>query len=416
MRPLFAATLIALLPIFSHAAKPDEVPKRLFHPAVTNSQVWPGPEGYPWKDTGQRLWTREGLVRRFAPNHLICTWTTGGATEPRAGNHTMYAISDDNGKTWSPPAILFRHPTRGLFTTELFIPKDNEIHAFLQTYGNNEWMSHLQSFRAISRDGAKTWEGPHSIPGGIDNVWMAGGIKHSTGRWIFPMSWVELIGEEWSPPHVGNPPSFGQVGSRVLKQAIIPFGAETSIEQSTGNAWCDANNRYAVGVILSDDNGASFQRHGYITGGLHGWLIEPRIIELSNGHIAMLIRSQKDGFLWRSDSTDRGQTWSPAIKTDIPNPSSKINLQRAKDGRIFLIHNPVNSLGEVVRGRNPLSLWISNDDMKTWAVKVDLVKDPNPRAGVQYPDGFLDEQQNMLILAWEDGKRVYLMRVPMDIH
>ena len=60
--------------------------------------------------------------------------------------------------------------------------------------------------------------------------------------------------------------------------------------------------------MVSDDGGQTFQLRGYIRGGAHNWLIEPRIVELSGGRVAMLIRSQKDGWLWRSDSTDKGQT------------------------------------------------------------------------------------------------------------
>ena len=62
------------------------------HPAVQQFELWPGPAGYPWAATGIRLWTREGILRRVAPEHLICTWTTGGFSEPTEGNFTMGAI------------------------------------------------------------------------------------------------------------------------------------------------------------------------------------------------------------------------------------------------------------------------------------------------------------------------------------
>ena len=97
------------------------------------------------------------------------------------------------------------------------------------------------------------------------------------------------------------------------------------------------------------------------------------------------------------------------MKTDIPNPAAKVNLQRARDGRIFLLHNPSSTT------RNPLSLWISSDDMKTWSVKVDLVKELVRGSNLNYPDGFLYEEKRELVFVWEDAKKVYLMRVPMDI-
>jgi len=167
--------------------------------------------------------------------------------------------------------------------------------------------------------------------------------------------------------------------------------------------------------MLSDDGGETFSLQGYIRGGAHGWLIEPRVVELSDGRLVMLIRSQRDGWLWRSESADAGQTWSPAERTDIPNPAAKVNLLRAADGRILLLHNPCEHSGAIMGGRNPLSLWVSEDDMRTWPVRVDLVRDPNPRASLNYPDGYLDEARGVLHFAWEDAARVYLMTVPLDI-
>jgi hypothetical protein len=409
--------LLLTIVVSAYAQAPAAAPgtgARVFHPAVANVEIWPGPHGYPWADTGIRVWTREALLRRVGPNELLCTWTTGGFTEPWPGNFTMISRSTDGGKTWAP-AGKFAHPTRGLFTTELFVPRPGEVHAFLQTYGAGVWMTQLHSYRAISKDGGRTWDGPHSIPGGIQNVWVAGGIVHSSGRWIIPVSWAELTGDEWAEPSVGRAPMQGQVGDRLLKQAEMPAGADSELQYRTGNAWADRNHRYVAGAMVSDDAGRTFQLRGHITGGAHGWLIEPRIVELSDGRIVMLIRSQRDGWLWRSESADRGNSWGRAVQSDIPNPGSKVNLQRSRDGRIFLLHNPSPGTAGQMGPRNPLSLWISRDDMKSWSVKADLVKVPGARVSLNYPDGFLDEESGNLVFAWEDARSVFLMRVPMDL-
>lgn len=390
-------------------------PTRHLHPAVTQTEIWPGPAGYPWAQSGTGLWTREALLRRTGPGRLLCTWTTGGMTEPWHGNLTMACASDDDGATWSVPDILFAHPTRGLFTTELFVPRAGEVHAFLQTYDIGVWMSQLLSYRAVSRDGGRQWDVPASIPGGIHNVWVNRGITHTTGRWVIPVSWCELIGEEWAPPVMGRAPQHGRVGARILAQEELPAGADARLLYRRGNAWCERNHRYACGVIISDDEGETFTLHGYLRGGARGLLMEPRVVERSDGSLAMLIRSQYDGWLWHSYSTDAGLTWSTPARTDIPNPAAKVCLLRARDGRIFLIHNPTTHDGQIMGGRNLLSLWISDDDMRTWRVKVDLVRDDNPSASLNYPDGYLDEERGELRLVWEDTHTVYLMGVPMDI-
>lgn len=390
-------------------------PAREFHPQVSNTEIWPGPDGYPWAEAGGRCWTREALLRRTGPNKLLASWTTGGFTEPWEGNYTMLRLSDDNGVTWRE-AGAFRHPRRGLFASEIFSPREGELHAFMMVgAANGTWMAQINTYRAISRDGGVSWEGPNSIPGGVPGVWPNRGIRHSSGRWIIPVSWAEHIGEEWAEPSVGNPPVTAQCGKRVVPQKILPYGCENGLWYQQGSLWSDRNHRYVCGVMLSDDEGQTFRLRGYLRGGKHGHLVEPRVVETSDGKTVMLIRSQRDGRLWRSESNDCGETWSETCRTDIPNPAAKVGLLRARDGRIFLVHNPVEIGDRTYGARNPLSVWVSSDDMKTWSVKADLVRDAETNASLNYPDGFIDEDRREIVMCWEDATRVYLMRFPLDI-
>ena len=384
------------------------------HPDAEQSEVWPGPEGYPWAETGIRLWTREGLLKRVGPDELLCTWTTGGFTEPGLGNFTMIARSEDNGRSWQH-AGRFAHPTRGLFTTELFVPRDGEVHAFLQTYDTGEWMAHQHSYRVVSTDGGRSWSGPHSIPGGADNVWANRGIVHSSGRWLIPVAWAELNGEEWAPPTVGRPPGDLQVGTRKPPHVELPFGVDSALRQQTGNAWCHRNHRYCCGVLVSDDDGSTFRLCGRVSGGVRGHLMEPQLVECADGAVIMLIRSMGEGVLLRSESRDRGETWSDPVRTGIPNPSGKVLVLKSRDGRIFLVHNPRQVEEARMQDRNPLSLWVSDDEMATWSRKVDLVRRAPPDRGLNYPNGYLDEERSLLDFVWEDGRTVYRMRIPLDI-
>jgi len=386
---------------------------RTIHPAVNQVELWPGPKGYPWADTGIRLWTREGILRRVSPGRLMCTWTTGGFSEPTDGNMTMVAYSDDDGATWSPPEILFRHTHRGLFTTELFVPREGEIHAFLQTYQLGVWMTQLHSYRAISRDGGRTWRGPNSIPGGIQNVWVNSGIVHSSGRWILPVSWAEHIGKEWCAPTVGRPPVEPRAGRRVPPHVELPWGSDQPLFYRAANTWAHGNHRYVVGALLSDDEGETFRLCGTLCHDEPSHFFEPKVVELSDGSIALLTRELQDGWLWESRSTDGEETWAPLQRTAIPNPSSKVKLLRARDGAIYLLHNPVSTERDRWGHRSPLSLWVSRDDMHSWPVRVDLVTDE--QRNLNYPDGYLDEEAGEVRFAWEDGHSVYLAQVSMEI-
>jgi predicted neuraminidase len=105
-------------------------------------------------------------------------------------------------------------------------------------------------------------------------------------------------------------------------------------------------------------------------------LLEPTCIELEDGRILMLMRAEYGGFLWRAESSDRGRNWT--------NPTSLANLIRLPDGGIALIHNAVGGKVGERSPRDPLSIWISEDEMETWSVKADVIGGgylayPNPK-------------------------------------
>ncbi|HEY8966807.1 MAG TPA: sialidase family protein [Candidatus Methylacidiphilales bacterium] len=377
------------------------------------SVVWPPPEGYPWKKYVSFTWAREGLLRKVGPKRLLCTWTTGGFCEPTSGNFAMIAISDDDGATWRD-AGRFEHPTRGLFVTELFQESETVVHAFLQTYDSGRWFSANEMFRSVSRDGGETWEPPRSIPGGTPAGWANIGIRHSGGRWIVPLTWPEHVGPEWGAPVVGRASGEAWAGTERLPLLEMPRETESWIVYMETNAWCHRNHRYVAGALLSDDGGKTFRLRGYIEGGKENHLLEPQVVELRDGSVAMLLRSMSEGVLLKSLSRDGGETWSAPERTEIPNPSAKVNVLRHSDGRIFLLHNPNGSTENKMEARTPLSLWVSDDDMKTWRVKADLVVSRNGK-GLNYPSGFLDEAGNRLRFVWEDAHSLFLCEVPLDI-
>jgi len=389
---------------------------RIINPAAVNTELWPGKDGYPWADSGIRLWTREGLLRTTGDGHLVATWTTGGFSEPADGNFTVIRTSNDGGTTWQD-AGRFQHPHLGLFTTELFTPGDGSIWAFLETYRFGEWMTGHRNYVSISRDHGQSWSTPHSIPGGVDNVWVNKGIVLKSGRRVLPVSWPEHVGEEWGHPSNGRSPQACLIGNREGAQTELPFGSDSALLYQKGCEWAHRNHRYVCGVILSDDGGKTFRRSGYVTHGGNSHLIEPRIVELEDNHLVMLIRSLDECILYRSESRNGGIDWTNPVPTDIPNPSAKVNLLKHSDGRIFLIHNPNDGKCDngnfTMSARNPLSLWESCDNMQSWQKKQELVRDDTPGVSLNYPDGYLDEERKVIDFVWEDTYHVYRMQIPV---
>ncbi|MBS11352.1 MAG: hypothetical protein CME19_07105 [Gemmatimonadetes bacterium] len=78
----------------------------------------------------------------------------------------------------------------------------------------------------------------------------------------------------------------------------------------------------------------------------------------------------------------------------MPNPGTKIRLHRLSDGRIILIHNP-NSTPEI---RNPLAIWLSDDDTATWAHRRTITDFPGQ---VSYPDGVVSNDEQFVHFAFD---------------
>ena len=159
------------------------------------------------------------------------------------------------------------------------------------------------------------------------------------------------------------------------------------------------------GVLISTDEGAQWSLSDLI-GPQPGWN-ENNLVELADGRLVMLCRADGTGELKRSESVARGRTWSPWAASGIPNPGSKFRLHRLRDGRILLLHNP----NPAPRGRNPLALWISDDDMATWGYQRVITDFPGL---LSYPDGFVTDDEQFVHFAF-DYNRHDLIAVSSEI-
>lgn len=119
--------------------------------------------------------------------------------------------------------------------------------------------------------------------------------------------------------------------------------------------------------------------------------IQPALVEKKNGHIIAYMRDNGDApnRVQLSESTDQGESWSPAIKTNIPNSGSSVELVTLSDGRWAFIGN------DVAEGRHRLCLYISTDEGQTWSSKT-LLENVEPGKGsfsypalIQTKDGLL---------------------------
>ena len=166
-------------------------------------------------------------------------------------------------------------------------------------------------------------------------------------------------GETWSEPKTLVPGDTsggrGPVKNKCLKLSDGRLLGPASTEQ---------NKKWISFIDVSDDDGITWDFYGHIERpkykGAYVGLIQPAMWEDTDGGVHCLMRSNK-GAIYRSDSSDRGITWSKPSRTRLPNNNSGIDCVKDASERLWLIYNPVDVNWGV---RHPLSLAYSKDNGK----------------------------------------------------
>lgn len=314
-------------------------------------------------------------LRELPDGSLVMVMLGGGDTEPLPENRVFLTRSFNRGESWSMLEQLDLGFGDLAQTPSGFFALGERWLLFVSTHDGTfgDWRTYLIE----STDGCRTWSKPQPLPGFLaERSFIRPPIIRRDGRLIVPWQYYRRTAER--PMDLGD-------------------GRHFSTPRDSRN-----------GVMMSGDGGRSWTLHGEVRlnddPDYHAWA-EPAIVELSDGTIAMLIRNDRTGVLYRADSPDGGLTWPEfAVPTDIPNPGAKITLYRNEAGAIALVHNPNPTPGR----RHPLSLWVSHDDMRTWPHRQVLVPHsldgPDTGMGLSYPDGFLSTDGRTLHLAFDDNR------------
>lgn len=145
------------------------------------------------------------------------------------------------------------------------------------------------------------------------------------------------------------------------------------------------NDEFKTVVYFSDDEGRAWQRGRTLVGAPKRGAMEPGLIELKDGRVQQIIRTQT-GEIWQSISSDAGDTWSAATSWGIASPEAPATIARAPgSGDWLLVLNPEVVWGnpeKTVLGANhggprrPLGARWSRDEGKTWGGIRTLEADP----------------------------------------
>lgn len=108
--------------------------------------------------------------------------------------------------------------------------------------------------------------------------------------------------------------------------------------------------------------------------------IQPALAKCKNGNLVAYLRDSGDEptRVQISESSDKGESWTASLKTDIPNTAS-VELLTLQDGKWAFLGNDIDD------GRYRMSLYLSDDEGKTWRWKTHLEDHARDKGGYSYP-------------------------------
>lgn len=182
--------------------------------------------------------------------------------------------------------------------------------------------------------------------------------------------------------------------------------------------------RHSVLTYVSDDDGRTWKPGNLIDlggAGHHGGVTEPTVVELRDGRVWMLIRTNWGEF-WSGYSVDGGRFFRELRPSGIAASSAPAIVKRLASGRLALAWNrplPEGQTSFPLRGgdhewsevpvsnhRGELSLAFSDDDGATWTPPVVVARQAGK--SLAYPYLFEIEPGTLWLTTMQGGVRVAL--------
>jgi hypothetical protein len=272
-------------------------------------------------------------------------------------------ISNDNAQTWSPSQSLFKLPQEpgNWGGPEALVDRSGEIHLFFLNDAHTGVIRtgedqrpkvgqmgqrRLDIWHTKSINSRKSWQAPKRIwegyTGALNSV-----VQLKNGRILLPFSY--LTNRRWNRRGEGLD-SFTFMGQ---------FNCTVAYSDDDGATWRLSTPDLKVQVPdIVSAYGA----------------VEPVVIELKDGRVWMLIRTQLGRF-YESFSSD-GIKWSYPQPSAIISSDSPAGLVRLTDGRIVLLWNNCQRFPYAHGGRHVLHAAISSDEGKSWRGYREVAQDP----------------------------------------
>jgi hypothetical protein len=131
-------------------------------------------------------------------------------------------------------------------------------------------------------------------------------------------------------------------------------------------------------IGISDDGGETWRCSEPLIGGGN---IQPSLTLRRDGTLVAWMRDNgpPPKRVMTAESRDRGETWSPVVDSELPNPGSGVEAVVLRNGTWLFIGNDTEN------GRHSLAVWRSTDEGRTWPLKRHLEQAPAGKGSFSYP-------------------------------
>lgn len=309
-----------------------------------------------------------------------------------SGREIARRRSTDNGDTWSEPETVLRSPPDGFGTPLPLLAENGELQFFWMVArgaGRRPGADRfIDIWNAYSTDAQTQWSEPQRIfEGYVGSI--NGMTQLAGGRIVVPFAY-------W----IGGRPSGPPTGSNITT---------TVYSDDNGRTWHQSSAKLTA-PCYAGYNGSNYGA------------CEPTILQLANGRVWMLIRTQT-GWLYESSSPD-GADWFEPKPSRFRSSNSPGWLVRLPDGRIVLLWNNcentsrINGQG-VYTNRDALHAAISDDEGKTWHGYREICRDPfrnepPPKQGdrgTAYPYALATDDGMILCITGQGHGRRNVLRI-----
>lgn len=273
----------------------------------------------------------------------------------------------------------------------------------------------------VSRRQGNQWSAPVEVANGVQSdgsrhpSWNPVLFQISKGDLLLfykvgpdPVNWWGMLkrsndgGKTWSKEE--RLPD-GILGPIKNKPVLLSSGVLLSPTSTEHDGW-------KLHFEMSSDRGKTWRKTADVPDPNAYGAIQPSILFHKDGRLQAICRS-KTGRVVETWSTDKGETWSPIVQTELPNPNSGTDAVTLKDGRQLLVYNHVEKTpGKWGGPRSPLNVAISNDG-KTWQSAVVLETEPGEYsypAVIQAADGKVH-----ITYTWKRQKVKYVVLDPKKL-